>query len=203
MPFENEKLELEYKTGLTADNGFLDDVFAIDKQVYSPTLCGDIENLYKRYLKCPDSYILAYFKDRLVGYVTIFPVGDELFAQMNGPNFRKMRDDDIMPSELEDWRTDAYNNLFILSVAIIPGYRGGETVKFLGNRLLEFLRDKEKNGYKIGSIAGSAVSDGGERFIRRLHGDYVKDLDHGYRYLFADRKNIEELLKNGLLLKNV
>ena len=199
----NEGIELEYRTGLTADNRFLDEVYAIDKQVYSPVLCGDIDNLYKRYLKCPDSYILAYFKGRLVGYITIFPIGDELFEQMNDPHFHKMRDDDIMPCEMADWRTDAFNNLFILSVAIIPGYRGGETVKFLGNRLLQFLRDKEEKGYKIGSIAGSAVSDGGERFIRRFYGDYIKDLEHGYKYLFADREKIEELFKNGLLLKNV
>lgn len=203
MPFENEKLSLEYRTGLTADDGFLDDVYEIDKQVYSPVLCGDIKNLYKRYKKCPDSYVLLYFMDRLVGYISVLNMGDELYNQMNDPSYHGMRDDDIMPEELDDWKKDEMNHLFILSVAIIPGYRDGNVIKVLGNKFLEFLRDKENNGYKIGSLAGSAVSDGGERFLRRFRGEYIKDLEHGYRYIFADRKNIEELLKNGLLLKNV
>ncbi len=206
MQIENGKKEFdgfEYCTGLTARYGFLDDVFEIDKQVYSPELCGEVENLYKRYEKCPDSFILMYDNGALVGYISLFPLGDNLYLQMINPDFHKMRDDDIKPSEIEDWRKDAYNNLFVLSIAVIEEYRGGEAVKQLGNKLLEFLRDKEQNGYKIGSIAGSVVSDGGERFMRRFRAEYAKDLEHGYKYYFAGRKNIEELLKNGLLLKNI
>jgi len=58
-------LALRIETGLTAPRGFIEDVFDIDKSVYSPALCGKIENLYKRYDFCPDSFILVYDEDIL------------------------------------------------------------------------------------------------------------------------------------------
>ena len=191
---------LELRTGLNAPEGFLEQAFEIDKLVYSPELCGVIENMQLRYARCEDTFLLAYDGDKVVGYICFLPIGDTLYAQLNDPADRTMRDDDISPTEMEPWSLDRMNHLFILSVAILPAYRDGQAIRLLSNGLLEFLREKEAVGYKIGSISGSAVSEGGVNFIKRLRGNFVKELDEGYLYYLADRKNMEELLANGLLL---
>lgn len=194
---------LELKTGLNAPENFLEQVFEIDKQTYSPELCGVIENLYKRYNRCRDSFLLVYDGELLVGYICFLPLSEKLFKEMNDPENLKMRDDDIAPCEMEDWRKERHNNLFVLSLVVIPEYRKGETIKLLGNGFLDFLREKENNGYCIGSIAGSAVSSGGANFLKRFYAEHVKDVDGGYKYYFVGREKIKELLKNGLLLKNL
>ena len=193
-------MALKTLTGLTAPRGFIEDVFAIDKSVYSPELCGKIENLYKRYDFCPDSFILVYDGDILAGYLNVFPISDALYAQLNAPDFFGMRDDDIEPSEMDTWRKDKLNHLFIISVAIIPEYRKGETIKLLGNSFLAFLREKDKEGYKLGSIAGSAVSTGGANFLKRMHGSFVKELEDGYKYYLVDTEHARRLIEDGLLL---
>ena len=193
-------MALRTETGLTAPRGFIEDVFAIDKAVYSAELCGKIENLYTRYEFCPDSFILVYDGDVLAGYLNVFPISDALYGQLNAPDFFGMRDDDIVPSEMDTWRKDKLNHLFIISVAIIPEYRKGETIKLLGNTFLSFLREKDKEGYKLGSIAGSAVSTGGASFLKRMHGEFVKELEDGYKYYMVDTEHARRLIADGLLL---
>lgn len=193
-------MALRTETGLTAPKGFIEDVFAIDKAVYSAALCGKIENLYKRYDFCPDSFILVYDGDTLAGYLNMFPISDELYAQLNAPDFFGMRDDDIEPFEMDTWRRDKLNHLFIISLAIKTEYRKGETIKLLGNTCLDFLRQKDKEGYKIGSIAGSAISTGGENFLKRFGGQFIKELEDGYKYYLSDSDAIRSVIQNGLIL---
>ncbi|MBE6656244.1 MAG: hypothetical protein E7609_05195 [Ruminococcaceae bacterium] len=193
-------MALRIETGLTAPSGFIEDVFAIDKDTYSPELCGKIENLYKRYDVCPDSFILVYDGDTLAGYLNVFPISDGLYRQLNAPDFFGMRDDDIEPEEMDAWRKDKPNELFIISVAIIPRYRKGEAIKLIGNGFLDFLRKKDAEGYKIGSIAGSAISAGGEKFLQRFGGKFIKKLEDGYKYYLADGESVGGVIENGLIL---
>lgn len=193
-------MALRTLTGLTAPNGFIEDVFAIDKSVYSPELCGKIENLYKRYEYCPDSFLLVYDGDVLAGYLNVFPISDGLYAQLNAPDFFGMRDDDIEPHEMDTWRKDKSNHLFIISLAIKTEYRKGEAIKLLGNTCLDFLRQKDKDGYKIGSIAGSAISSGGENFLKRFGGKFIKELEDGYKYYLSDSDAVRSVIQNGLIL---
>ena len=197
---EEKRTALELRTGLNAPKGFIEQVFEIDKQTYSPELCGVSENMYSRYERCRDSFLLLYRAETLIGYICFLPIGESLRAQLDDPADRAMRDDVITPEEMEDWSLEHLNHLFILSVVILPEYRDGQAIRVLGDGWLAYLRDKECRGYTIGSISGSAVSEGGERFIRRFRGHFVKELDEGYRYYLADRENIEELLRDGLLL---
>lgn len=198
-------MTLKAKTAHTAPTNFIEQVYEIDKEVYSPELAGVIENLYKRYEKCHDSFVLIYDEDtdRLVGYTNIFPIARQLYKDMNAPQNHEMRDDDIEPYEMSDWNLNAPNHLFIISIAIIPEYRNGEAIILLGNALLEFLREKENAGYQIGSIAGSAISDGGENFLKRFRATFIKEVDGGYKYYFTGREAVRRLIADGLLLKNV
>lgn len=192
---------LEYKkiTEVEDPIATLHAVFDIDKEVYSAELCGEFKNLYARYEKCQDSFVLAYKDGELAGYVTFIPMGDALYQQMSAPDFFGMRDDDITPDEMNDWQKGEGHNLFILSVAVKPKFQGGGTVKLLAKSLLAFLREKEEAGYRIDSISGTAVSGGGAAFLQRLHATYEKDVEHGYKYYRGTRPAMERLLTNGLI----
>ena len=196
-------MALTLKRTNEAPKSFIKDVYEIEKKTYSADLCGTLENQILRYDFENDSFLLVYDGDTLVGYVNFLLLSDTLFEQMKDKNRHEMRDDDIMPSELCHWRKDSLNHLFIISVVVVPKYRGGEAIKLLGNGLLAYIRDKEKDGYPIGSISGSAVSDGGSNFMKRFGAVFHKEVDGGYLYYLSEEKNIRELITNGLLLKNV
>ena len=55
-----DDMALRTETGLTAPAGFIDDVYEIDKIVYSPQLWGLKKNMRYRYEACHDSFILLY-----------------------------------------------------------------------------------------------------------------------------------------------
>lgn len=196
-------MALTLKRSNEAPSDFIKTVYEIEKKTYSAELCGILENQIARYEFENDSFLLVYDGDALVGYVNFLLLSDTLFEQMKDKSRHEMRDDDISPSELCHWRRDSLNHLFIISVVVIPEYRGGEAVKMLGNGLLEYIREKENAGYPIGSISGSAVSDGGSNFMKRFRGVFHKEVDGGYLYFLSEEKNIRELISNGLLLKNV
>ncbi len=192
---------LEYKkiTEVADPLATLKEVFDIDKAVYSPELCGSFRNLHDRYEKCQDAFVLVYDGDELAGYVTFILAGDELYKELTDPKSTAMRDDDITPDEIVDWREGEGHHLFILSIAVKPKYKHGETVKVLAKSLLAFLREREAAGYRIDSISGSAVSGGGASFLRRLQATYEKDVDGGYLYYRAQRPAVERLLTKGLI----
>ena len=191
---------LQLKTGLNAPQGFIELAYELDRQTYSPELCGDIANMYSRYERCRDSYLLLYDGDVLAGYICFLPIGSSLYAQLHDVTDHEMRDDDITPEELRPWQKEELNHLYVLSVVIRPAYRDGAAVRQLTDGLLAFLRDKETDGYRIGSLSGSVVSGDGAGFMTRLRAKYVKDIDGGYRYYATDRKSTEELLKDGFIL---
>ncbi len=195
---------LEYKKITAFDNPkdvekALKDVFAIDKAVYSPELCGSFRNLRARFDACQDAFVLVYDGDELAGYVTFVLAGEELYRELSDPQSTAMRDDDITPDEIVDWCKGRGHHLFIISIAVKPKYQGGNTVKLLAKGFLAFLREKEAAGYRIDSISGSAVSGGGAAFLRRLHAVYEKDVEGGYQYHRATRPQVERLLTKGLV----
>lgn len=195
-------MALHIKTGLTAPEGFINDVFEIDKATYEAELCGKIENLSKRYERCQDSFILLYDDDRLAGYMNFFPVGEKLYSEMTDREDHKMRDDDITPEEMEDWRKEKKNNLFIISIALHSDYRkensnSSDAIIMLTNAFLEFLREKDNLGYEISSISGYAVTLGGVKCLKRMYASLLKDTEQNYHYFFANGKNVERLLKEG------
>lgn len=196
-------MALTLKRPIEANDNFIDEVFEIEKITYSEELCGTLENQRIRYSFEKDSFLLVYDGDILAGYINFLTISDKLFSELCDKNRCEMRDDDIMPSEMENWRRDKENNIFIISVVVTEAYRNGEAIKLIGNGFLEYLRNKEADGYIIGNLSGSAVSGGGESFLRRFRADFYKELDGGYRYYLADRQKIKELIKNGLLLKNI
>jgi hypothetical protein len=201
-------MEFTVNYGTNAPKGFINEVYALDKAVYSPSLCGVIENLEKRYEKCKDSFILVYNGDELAAYLNFFPVGEKLKQELDDPDKYILRDDDIMPEEILDWEENKVHHLFIISAVVREPYRDGEAIKILGDTLLEFLRQKHKAGYLIGSISGSAISEGGANLLKRFRGGFVKyvfeseedkinkeNLPHEMkdRYYRCDGENLDEL----------
>lgn len=192
--------EFFVKYGNNAPNGFVKDVFQLDEYIYSKELCGEIKQLEKRTKFCKDSFILLYDKDILIGYLNFFPISNQLFLEMNDPNNHIMRDDDIEPDEMEIWRKNEKHDIFIISVVLLPQYRKSNAIVVLSNSFLEYLRQKNDNGYYISSISGTAISNEGAKFLQRFRAKYNRTLEHGYEFYITEEKELQEFLQSNLPL---
>ncbi len=191
---------LSVKTGSTAPSGFIEDVFELEKLVYTPELCGDIANMYKRYERCKDTFILLYDQDVLAGYINLLPVSDTLYDEMVNRGDHRMRDDDITPEEMAPWSTETANHVLVLSVVVHPEYQDTNAIVRLSKAFLAFLRKKAKEGYEIDSLFGYAVSLGGIKFMKRVRTSFLKKTEEGYNLFFGDAESVQELIDDGFLL---
>ncbi len=193
---------LTVKSGLTAPDGFIEDVFALEQLVYTPELCGDIANMYKRYERCADTFVLLYDGDVLAGYINALPVSDALYDEMVNRGDHRMRDDDITPDELTPWSTETANHVLVLSVVVRPEYQKTNAIVRLSKAFLAYLRKKAKEGCHIDSLFGYAVTLGGVKFMKRIRTSFLKKTDEGYNLFFGDEESVQELLHDGFLLAN-
>ena len=175
---------------------FVEDVFNIDVNTYSAELAGEIEQLYKRTRFCPDTFVLLYEEEKMIGYINFFPMTKELYQEMMDDNNFSMRDDDIEPFEMQQWDKTKEHDVFIISLVILPEYRDKEAIVVLGNAFLDFLRQKNNSGYYIKSLSGSAVSNGGANFLKRFGAKQIKTLEHGYQFYITNEETLQQLLKS-------
>ena len=183
--------------GFERNNNFIREVYDLDVAVYPRALAGVIDAMYDRYQWMPDSFLLLYCGDELAGYINFFPVCEELYDSLTDPEDMRMRDDDIKPYETEGYRLDRPADLFIISVVIAEKYRDGEAIRELSVAFLDYRREKEENGYFIGSISGIAVSEDGTRFLSRLRAEQIKQYDGGYKLMISRDDNIRRLIDDG------
>jgi len=190
----------EAKTGLTAPADCIEAAYALDRILYSPALCGEIQNMKARFEYCRDSFVFLYNGTELVGYINAFPVCEALHKEMTDKSDLRMRDDDITPDEMMEWTKGASHSLLVLSVVIKPEYQKTEAIVTLSEAFLAFLRDKEQGGYHIEALFGYAVSLSGVKFMKRLRTSFLKRTNEEYSLFYGDEESVGELLEDGFLL---
>ncbi len=179
-------------TGDQFDESFLEEIYAIDCDVYPQKYRGKLENYEKRFRVEPRTFVCI--KDnasgKAAGYINFLPVNDVLWKDIVEKG-KEIRDDDIEGSELvpfeqkygDDAGDDAGYNLFILSVVILEEFRKTkDAVVTLTDGFRDYLNMLKDEGYKINAVAGTAVSEGGMKFMRERFFSWkreVEDLEEG------------------------
>ena len=99
--------------GTDVDVFYLKKLDYVDHACYEEKYWGDEYNTIMRYEKNPDSYIFIEDLEtgNLAGYLNFFPCEDKLY-QDNLWRSEVIRDDDIMPEEIAEYRAEG-NHLFI------------------------------------------------------------------------------------------
>ena len=192
--------EIKIKHGENAPKNFIKDVFALDEEGYDEDLCGDISQLEKRTAFLKDSFVLMYVENKLIGYVNFFPVSKSLFKELTDQNSKTMRDDDIEPCEMVQWNKNK-NDVFVISLVIKKEFRNSNAIIVLGNEFLNYLRDKNNSGYKITSISGAAVSNGGANFLKRFGAHFDRLLEHDYRFYITQENELQLFLNSNKQLQ--
>ncbi len=180
---------------------FLPQIMDIDCACYSAEYAGELENMVVRYEKNPKSFVCVTDGGRAIGYINFFPVVPALWEEIVETGMR-IRDDDITPEEVADYSTEHENNLFIISVLILPEYRSDRRViKLLSDSFISYLNRLEAEGFPIGAISGTAVSEDGEKFLRTRMFRLYREIEQHNKVYLCDGIYLKKLLKNELYFK--
>lgn len=198
---------MEYKilTGEQFNEDFLEKVMEIDSECYAGEYVGELANMQTRYRKNQKSFVCVMDQEKLVGYINFFPVIDELWDDIVKTGMY-IRDDDIKPEEVADFCKGEAHNLYILSVAIREEYRNKRenekpVVKILTDAFIAYLNELQNDGYIINAIAGTAVSDGGKKFLRNCMFSERRRLNDGNIVYVCEEEYLEKFLENKLYFK--
>ena len=106
MKPDNQKdTKLQIITGEQMDHAFLERVIEIDRAVYEEKYVGDLGRGIARFDRNPRTFVCLFDpeQDRLAGYVNFFPCSEALYRDIRFET-SVIRDDDIRPDEMDDWR---------------------------------------------------------------------------------------------------
>lgn len=182
---KKDKIRLIYSDQKTQDD-VIYDLMEVEKEAYIPEYRGEFEAIRKRFEEYKEMFVLAYDNEKLIGYLCFFPVSDRLYEELL--NEDKFHDDDILP---EDIRTPAESgHIYLLSIALKDHYKGMGIGTAMMNTFWEKIRYYRENGCLIKDVLASAVTEEGNRLIRKAGFELVKDHSKTSRYLLY-RKEME------------
>lgn len=161
-------LHLKYSFGVTGVD-FIHDLLKLDAKVFKQELQGSFESVSGRYLANPNSFLLVYDGDKIVGYLCLLTVTEALHNRILSSDI--IVDDDIKGSDI----LEISNYGYLFSVVVDKEYRDGRAVKLLYSHFNNLC---EING--ITHLTATAVSQDGEKFLTNLNFEKVRCLADSY-----------------------
>ena len=179
MNTDRNKFMLELITNIDdLDINLINDVLKIDSMVYPEHIQGTFDEVYDRFKANRDMLVLLCDGNKLIGYLCLFPIKEELYDEI--VNSDRMFDSDIPGELLEQYEPYNTYTLYIISIAILPEYHG----KGLSNRLIEgfhkYIFEKKKNNIYFSAALSTAVTEGGEYILKKMGFKKRKILSEGY-----------------------
>lgn len=159
-------------------SGMLYDILKLDSVVYAEELQGNLKTVKERYEKNKDCLILLYEERALIGYAYIVPITKTLETKIIEND--ELYDDNITANDITEYSKEG-NILYLMSVVILPEFQNGVATSMLANGIVNFVNDKEENGYHIQKTLATTVGDSGYKFLEKLNFKFKKKLSNGYR----------------------
>ena len=97
------------------------DIYNIDEAVYPPEERSTMKQIMDRFISSKNDYLLAYCGNKLIGYMSYFPINNRCRDELiNNDDFMDGRIDGthILENKLQG------SSVYIISVAVLPEYQG-------------------------------------------------------------------------------
>jgi GNAT superfamily N-acetyltransferase len=160
------------------DAKLINDVLEIDKAVYPDHLQGTFDEISGRFKANRDMFILLYDENRLVGYLCLFPIKDELYDDIISND--RLFDSDISGKSMERYEPNNTYRLYVISIAIHPCYQGKGLSSQLIDGFYQYLADKKKSSIFFSAALSAAVTDGGDSLLNKIGFKKRNVLSGGY-----------------------
>lgn len=194
---------MDYKilTGEEFEECFLEKIMEIDRECYESEYVGELANMVARYRQNRRSFVCVMDGDTVAGYINFFPVVPDLWNEIVETGM-DIKDDDILPDEIVEFKEKKKYNLYILSVAVREKYRNQkQVIKTLTDGFIQYLNTLEGEGFLINAISGTAVTNGGRKFLRNCMFGERREINGGNIVYVCEGDYLRKLLNNDLYFK--
>ena len=175
------------------DESRLLEVLKLEDIVYDQELTGTFESVGSRYKTNEEMFIFAVDEeDRMCGNICFFPITDELHDKIM--NSDVMYDDNIEPKDMKPYTKESVNNIFVITVARYPQYKGNGIGFNLVKEMFSYLNSLSELGYEIGEILAVTTSAEGERLFSKFNFQKVRsygDVGTLIKYEFISYKDMD------------
>jgi GNAT superfamily N-acetyltransferase len=148
------------------DTKFIKEILHLDSLVYPERYQGTFDEVYGRYMANRDIFVVLYSDEKLIGYLCLFPIKDELYKRILKED--RVFDSDIPGEMLEPYLPNRCYKLYLISTVIHPDYQKQGLSKLLIQGYNQFIDDKIKNNITFSSALSTSVTDDGRRMLERL-----------------------------------
>ena len=184
-------MDNNYKYLFDADK-YINEIIDIDKKFYKDEYCWSNEYQRKIYERNKNSFILIGNNEELVGYLNFLCITKDKYEEIKKSpttvdNFEL---NEIIPFVVGE------NYITINSIVIKDKYQNGETIKWINNGFINYLKKLENQGIYINGITGIAISNDGQKYFEKLGFETKKELTDG-NYLYIIEKD-NDLVSNKL-----
>jgi len=187
------------------DKSRLLEVLSLDDVVYDKNLVGTFESVSTRYKAHEEMFIFAVDEsNKMCGYICFFPISNKLRNELE--NGQEMFDDNISAQDIKQYSKNEINNIYIISIAVYPEYRGKGIGFNLVKDMFNYLGKLSGLGYEIGKVYCTVTSQDGYKVFSKFNFLKMNSYDIGtllyydficYKkmdlYLFVPVKIIGEL----------
>lgn len=159
---------MKYVHSKSYDKSRLLEVLSLDDIVYDKKYRGTFESVSNRYKTNEEMFIFAVDdEDKMCGYICFFPVSDELYNRIL--NDEVIYDDNIESKDVKQYTKNEKNNVFIISVALLPEYMGQGIGFNLVKEMFSYLNTLYCLGYEIGDILAYSTSTRADRLFAKFN----------------------------------
>ena len=149
------------------DKKLLNDLLAIDSRAYPKHLQETFAEVNSKFLVNRDMYVLLYDDDKLVGYLCLFPIREELYEKIVNNN--RPLELSIPGNFLDQYVPFKTYRLYILSAVIDPEYQMKGLSKYLIEGFYRYVLNKKNNNIFFSAALATAVTTAGETMLKKMH----------------------------------
>jgi GNAT superfamily N-acetyltransferase len=157
-----------------SDTQFINEILHLDSLVYQERYQGTFDEVYDRYKANRDMFILLYSDKKLIGYLCLFPIKDQLYERIRKED--RVFDSDIPADMLEPYVPGGIYKLYLISAVIHPEYQKQGLSKLLVKGFHQFINDKKNDNITFSSALSTSITEGGKRILEKLGFTEIKRL---------------------------
>jgi hypothetical protein len=152
-------IKIKYGRDMTTEE--FNKLLALDIKFFGNNILTNEGMALKRFLKFKDCIISMYSGDTPMGFVCFFNVDYSIYQRaLTG---QELFDDNLCENEVMPMTKERENYILLFDLIVDDPYRNQGISKLLFGLMGDYLKQKCKEGYEIGSIFGYTMSSKGHR----------------------------------------
>ena len=166
-------------------------IIALDRETYATEYLWTIDQQRDIFNVNNDSILLIHDKKKTIGYINYITITAEKYQRLKRAH---VYNNNLYTADVLKLRKRRQNYLLIQSINVEKSYESKKMAEFVKRRLKIYLRNKEKQGYKLHGILSVGISDFEKDFLKCCEFSHIKTYHAGEELYELDRLGISKFL---------